>query len=268
MLHKHLEPEKNLPLHDAIRKGDLKQVKILVEKPEHLYAIDEKGQTPLHLAIIMHGYNPELIFVTVLLNDRLKRNLNAQDNDGNTPLRLAIIRPSLMELLLQEGANANLCDNRKQAPIHRANRQGLQLLLKQHDINLNIQDNYGNTSLHIAAENGHKEIVTLLLNSGADYTLTNYLHRTPYMEAREGNKHEVTNIIAAFQSNQFKQKQIDSQRITALEKQVEEQQIQLKKIAQQLEVLTKQNQNDNTKGQESSKAHSPNMFQQTRRSSF
>jgi len=52
--------------------------------------------------------------------------------------------------------------------------------LKSHQIsNINCSDKFGNTSLHLAAMNGRKQIVIVLLQSGIDATLHNARSTTP-----------------------------------------------------------------------------------------
>ncbi|XP_041378768.1 ankyrin repeat domain-containing protein 29-like [Gigantopelta aegis] len=44
----------------------------------------------------------------------------------------------------------------------------IQLLLKSNGIMTNTQNKYGRTAIYIATQRGHSSVVTLLLNNGAD----------------------------------------------------------------------------------------------------
>ena len=69
------------------------------------------------------------------------------------------------------------------------------LLLKSSS-NPNPQDSDGCTPLHSAAQNGHLQIVKVLLESGADLYVRNFLNKTAFDEASRSRKSEVARLLA------------------------------------------------------------------------
>lgn len=93
-------------------------------------------------------------------------NIDTQDNEG-TGLMLASSRGNseIVELLIDKGANLNICNNK------------------------------GQTALHLAAR-GFEEIVHLLVNAGADSTIRDNENKTAIDMAKEGQ-----NFISVFLLN-------------------------------------------------------------------
>ncbi|XP_006814405.1 uncharacterized protein LOC102810346, partial [Saccoglossus kowalevskii] len=54
---------------------------------------------------------------------------------------------------------------------------------------------HGDTALHYAACEGHKEAVEVLLNNGADYELENYRGETPYNRAVEEGHMDCASLL-------------------------------------------------------------------------
>ncbi|KAE9388108.1 ankyrin, partial [Gymnopus androsaceus JB14] len=62
--------------------------------------------------------------------------------------------------------------------------------------NVNAQDEYGDTALTQASQEGHCEIVKLLLNHGADKDIPGFKKYTPLIIAAEnGHTHVVSVLI-------------------------------------------------------------------------
>ncbi|OJJ42481.1 hypothetical protein ASPZODRAFT_76746, partial [Penicilliopsis zonata CBS 506.65] len=73
----------------------------------------------------------------------------------------------IINLLIQRGANVNVHNARGQTPLHIAAQQGdlntVSLLLASYPIDVNARDRSGCTPLHLASENGHAQVVSLLV---------------------------------------------------------------------------------------------------------
>ncbi len=87
-------------------------------------------------------------------------------------------------ILLKGGADPNLLDNHHCAPLHYASagfETDLAKLLLENGANIDPQDDDGNTPLSNAVFNsdGHGELITLLLTSGADRNLKNAYEVSP-----------------------------------------------------------------------------------------
>ena len=125
------------PLHTAIELARKKHIPTLLEQGADIFATDIKGITPFDLAI---GMGREL--TKTLLTEK---NITSSDNRGNTILHIALEAKApgeIIRLLLEEGV-----------PISSRNKQG-------------------ETALHIAVRDNHKEAGELLILNGGDLFAT------------------------------------------------------------------------------------------------
>lgn len=93
-------------LSEAVRKGDLDQVKSCLDRGVDIEKSDRRGRTPLHIAVMVE--KPEI--VRHLLEHGA--NVNCQDNEGRTPLHIAAIlkNDGIVNLLIERGADRKLQD--------------------------------------------------------------------------------------------------------------------------------------------------------------
>ena len=127
------ELTKEEKLFDAVRKGKLPQVKLLLDDGIDVEARDEYGHTPLHYACMygyptiarmlvsgnLHGVKPATTKVhEVKLLDR-GADIEARDQWDRTPLHLACVwgHPDTARLLLDRGADVNARDEWGDTPI-------------------------------------------------------------------------------------------------------------------------------------------------------
>nr|XP_022300113.1 uncharacterized protein LOC111108482 isoform X2 [Crassostrea virginica] len=103
--------------------------------------------------------------------------VNLCNTKGFSPLHIACGNGNecIVKQLLNNGAQVNLCDKREMSPLHFACLYGhdsiVALLLNNGAmVNLLCKDK-GISPLHIACKNGHDSIVRQLLNNGADVNL-------------------------------------------------------------------------------------------------
>uniref|UniRef100_A0ABD2WL77 Protein disulfide-isomerase n=1 Tax=Trichogramma kaykai TaxID=54128 RepID=A0ABD2WL77_9HYME len=115
--------------------------------------------------------------------------VNAQNDKGQTPLHLALLncRRGLIELLLRKGADPNLADEKGMTPLHliceRYDNHELFCAAAEFffDINsdirktvqLDARDSNGNTPIHFALSYQNNMMVELLLRRGANPNLIN-----------------------------------------------------------------------------------------------
>jgi len=126
-----------IPLHIAANSGKFDVVRILIEyNPAYINARDEEGLTPLHWAA-----------------------RNCFD-DG-----------SVLELLLEHGADVNVQDQNGMTPLHEASYnyalEAVRLLL-EYGADVEVKNNSGETALQVAADEGYDEVVELLQEHGAE----------------------------------------------------------------------------------------------------
>jgi ankyrin repeat protein len=103
------------------------------------------------------------------LLDAHPRLINVPDYDKNTLLHLAVLRnhPGEVKDLLSRGAKVNAVNTAKMAPIHIAAKQGerdVVVLLLSHHPNLALRDSRGWTPLTWAVKAHHDEVAKLLRN--------------------------------------------------------------------------------------------------------
>ncbi len=124
-------------IHHAVIKGDLSEVKYLLQKNPHaLNAVTEMGLSPLHLAAEL-GYL------------------------------------DIVKLLIEKGASVNAYDVKNMTPLHWASLYGhtkvLEYLLAN-KANIKSRDKCNRTPLHLAAGSDNIKTVMFLVESGAETT--------------------------------------------------------------------------------------------------
>ena len=135
---------------------------------------DKDGWTALHLASDC-GEGPEHERVIRLLVKRGAR-IEAKDKNGETPLHRACTKglPKVVKLFLDLNASkCQLCKLFNSTAV-------IQLPLC---IDVKETDNYGWSPLHIAAAKGHDEVITVLVNAGADREQVDQKGWTPLLVA-------------------------------------------------------------------------------------
>jgi ankyrin repeat protein len=106
------------------------------------------------------------------LLDAHPRLINVLDYDKNTLLHLAVLRnhPGEVKDLLSRGAKVNAVNTAKMTPLHIAAKQGerdVVILLLSHHPNLALRDSRGWTSLTWAVKAHHDEVAKLLRTAGS-----------------------------------------------------------------------------------------------------
>ena len=104
--------------------------------------------------------------------------LNLSDRQGNSTVMAALLAgwPQLAETLIPHTKHlgqANILGNR---PLHVASTRGYEniiLALLISEVDINQTDSRGDTALVLAVKNKNTEIAELLLDQGADYSLSN-----------------------------------------------------------------------------------------------
>ena len=93
-------------LSEAVRKGDLNQVKSCLDQGADIAKTDRRGRTVLHLAVMVE--KPEV--ARYLLEHGA--NVNSQDDEGRTPLHIAsaLKNNEISNLLREHGADRTIRD--------------------------------------------------------------------------------------------------------------------------------------------------------------
>ncbi|KAG7469244.1 hypothetical protein MATL_G00126830 [Megalops atlanticus] len=163
---------------------------------------DDDGDTALHIAVVQgqDAVVHRLIHTLVQAN----KDLDIYNNLRQTPLHLAVItnQAPLVQALLQAGSDPGALDRNGQTAAHLCCEHGLgaclQLVLSHHSPSacLEVRNYEGLTPLHLAVQNGNKELVRLLLDSGANIDAVDIKSgRSPLIHAVENNNMEMINFL-------------------------------------------------------------------------
>lgn len=176
------------PLHLAVITTLPSVVRLLVMAGASPMALDRHGQTAAHLAC--EHRSPTCL--RALLDSAAPGtvDLEARNYDGLTALHVAVNMecPEAVLLLLERGADIDAVDIKSgRSPlIHAVENNSLSMvqLLLQHGANVNAQMYSGSSALHSASGRGLLPLVRTLVRSGADSGLKNCHNDTPLMVAR------------------------------------------------------------------------------------
>ncbi|XP_053158877.1 caskin-2 isoform X2 [Hemicordylus capensis] len=162
-------------LHHAALVGSLELISLLLEAQATVDIKDINGMRPLHYAAWQGKVEP----VHLLL--RAAASVNMASLDGQIPLHLSAQygHYEVSEMLLQHQSNPCLINKAKKTPLDLACEFGrlkvAQLLLNSHMCVALLEGQSKDTSdpnyttpLHLAAKNGHKEIIRQLLKAGIE----------------------------------------------------------------------------------------------------
>ena len=148
-------------LHAAAYYGHSDVVKLFIERGASINKLDKKGRTPFFLACQGGHTETARYLLDVLQGDEADK-LNMASNDGKTPLRKASTRGKLeIVKLLLERIDSTSAINAKDSTLQQ-------------------------TPLHLAAYNGHKDVVEILLDAGADTRSRDKSGRTPVDMCSQG----------------------------------------------------------------------------------
>lgn len=128
-------------------------------------------------------------------------NQGLYEEDGDNPLLSAAIGNHLesVQVFLDCGAIKGLHVAALQGDINTAKKllehQNFQINSKRNGRMTPLQRNGGMTPLHLAAINGHRDIVELLLDNGASIDFFTLLSKTPLYQAVKFNRIEVVDLL-------------------------------------------------------------------------
>ena len=173
------EPEPALSGHEFLEKaqnGELTTEEITAFMKKNggdiNKTVDKEGNNALHLAA--ESGHTEVVKQIVEYGQTSLNILTLENKKGETPLELILLKPNLTsghriiaENLFRAGANKGSL-----------NRTEIQWFI-QKGLNIDTTDPHGNTALHLAAESGHTDVVSSLLEKGANVDLKTNDNKTP-----------------------------------------------------------------------------------------
>jgi ankyrin repeat protein len=169
--------------------GKKEIAQFLVEKGADVNAKDVHGWQPIHRAAFF-GRDE---IVTLFLSKGV--DVNAKDNTGKTPLHVTRTA-SMARLLLSHGAEVNVTTT-KDASLHKTDFDGESVI--ELFVSLNPDEQLpletGVTPLHLAAANGNKDLVSVLLDHGADTAAKTKKGKTALDWAIEQGKTDIQKLL-------------------------------------------------------------------------
>uniref|UniRef100_A0A8C9W788 Caskin-2 n=1 Tax=Scleropages formosus TaxID=113540 RepID=A0A8C9W788_SCLFO len=186
-------------LHHAALGGSTDLLSILLDAQATVDIRDRNGMRPVHYA----AWRGRADLVQMLL--RAGASPNSPSQDGHIPLHLAAQygHYEVSEMLLQHQSNPCLVNKARKTPLDLACEFGrnkvAQLLLSSNLAGTLLEgerdsDCSFNTPLHLAARNGHRDIIRLLLKAGIDINRTTKAG-TALHEAALYGKTEVVRLL-------------------------------------------------------------------------
>lgn len=216
-------------LFEAVEKGDLAQLELLISKGADVNLKDPNGLTPLHIA----AKEGHVDIAAFLIKNRAEVNarageygltplhwaawkghkrvvemlidagaqVNVHTAAGHTPFRIAVDfgHIDIVRLLMSKGADIEVVDNWNVTPLFSAvstNRLDLIKLLLERGVNVDTMVKPGRqTPLHRAAGKNHLEAAKLLLEAGAYINSRDAVDRTPLHEAVIQGHQEMVELL-------------------------------------------------------------------------
>ena len=172
------------PLHVAAALNDNAEViALLTQSGADVSARDESGWTPLHVAAALN----DSVNIIVALSE-IGADVSARDEYGWTPLHLAAYHnsnPAIINELERAGAKPQLRNENGWTPLHMAaygnGNPAVIAALTDAGAKLETRESSnGWTPLHLAAASEHPDVVTALLDAGADPSKLDDSGKTPW----------------------------------------------------------------------------------------
>jgi ankyrin repeat protein len=165
------------PLRYALTNYQTEMVAVL-DKSQKLYDLikrDNEGKTALHRAVI--DQQPSVIELMLMQG----ADVNARDGEGCTPLRMAVVfdRHAVAKTLLDHGADANAKDNYGLSALFEVKSKTMAEILVKAGAKVNETDKTAQTPLHWAAAARNDLVAKYLIASGADESAKDKWGRTP-----------------------------------------------------------------------------------------
>lgn len=184
-----------MALHLAARYSRADAAKRLLDAGADANAQDNMGRCPLHAAVAADAQGVFQILIRNRVTD-----LDARMNDGTTPLILAarLAVEGMVAELINCQADVNAVDDHGKSALHWAaavNNVEATLLLLKNGANRDMQDNKEETPLFLAAREGSYEAAKILLDHFANRDITDHMDRLPRDVARDRMHHDIVRLL-------------------------------------------------------------------------
>uniref|UniRef100_A0A9J8APR5 Ankyrin repeat domain 50-like n=1 Tax=Cyprinus carpio carpio TaxID=630221 RepID=A0A9J8APR5_CYPCA len=184
----------------AALQGHREIVELLMRRGADTDVRDAEGRPLLYL-LVLEGR----LDMAILLIEKGGVPLESKDAEGRTALHVAAWRGDLegIELLLKYGADPNARDLDGRPPLHsvawRGHAAAGRLLLRAKGLNVDLAcKQQGATALSIAAQEGHAEIVAMLLEKGAEPDHVDRYGRSPVKVAGKQGHFTIVQLLESY----------------------------------------------------------------------
>jgi len=206
----------NEALVDAIGKGDMPKIKILIENGADVnahvngYTILTKSFRYPYPNKRLFSRKPILKLTPLEKEEKIYEilemlvengaNVNSLDKSGDAPIHCALSKPfydynEITRMLIEKGADVNIKNSYGNTPLHLCRNLEIAELLIKNGADVNAKGERGNTPLHDAAEYNKLEVAELLIKNGADINAKNRFSFRPLKLAELNDNEEMVNIL-------------------------------------------------------------------------
>uniref|UniRef100_A0A6Q2WYI0 Neurogenic locus notch homolog protein 1 n=1 Tax=Esox lucius TaxID=8010 RepID=A0A6Q2WYI0_ESOLU len=194
-LHNQTDRTGETALHLAARYARSDAAKRLLESTANANVQDNMGRTPLHAAVAADAQGVFQILIRNRATD-----LDARMHDGTTPLILAarLAVEGMVEELINCHADANAIDDFGKSALHWAaavNNVDAAMVLLKNGANKDMQNNKEETPLFLAAREGSYETAKVLLEHFANREITDHLDQLPRDIAQERMHNDIVHLL-------------------------------------------------------------------------
>lgn len=189
----------------AALQGHREVVELLLRRGADTDVRDAEGRPLLYLLIL-----EACLDIATLIIEKGGVPLESRDTEGRTALHVAAWQGDLdgIELLLRHGADPNALDSEGRSPLHSVAWRGHlgagRLLLRARGIHVDLAcKKQGATALSIAAQEGHTEIVAILLENGAKPDLVDHYGRSPVKVAGKRGHFSIVRLLESYGAKPF-----------------------------------------------------------------
>uniref|UniRef100_A0A8C5HHB5 Neurogenic locus notch homolog protein 1 n=1 Tax=Gouania willdenowi TaxID=441366 RepID=A0A8C5HHB5_GOUWI len=194
-LHNQTDRTGETALHLAARYARSDAAKRLLEASADANIQDNMGRTPLHAAVAADAQGVFQILIRNRATD-----LDARMLDGTTPLILAarLAVEGMVEELINCHADVNAIDDFGKSALHWAaavNNVEAAIVLLKNGANKDMQNNKEETPLFLAAREGSFETAKVLLEHFANREITDHMDRLPRDIALDRMHHDIVRLM-------------------------------------------------------------------------
>ncbi|XP_058971642.1 transient receptor potential cation channel subfamily A member 1 isoform X2 [Pocillopora verrucosa] len=192
--------ERRTPVMLAAQCNCFETAKVLLEHGANVDVRDSENKTVLHYAI-----GSSDIVKEILKDVKASALIRAKDRLGNTPLHYAACKGCVKDasiILMKYRAGATITNGSGETPLHIAARYGCTSVAKKlmegrGKRTVNGNDVYERTPLHLAAQQGHDELVEFFLKRGAKIDSDVHGQTPLHYAALQGSKRSAELILAS-----------------------------------------------------------------------